>query len=98
MPNVYFTLRHISQWRHIIKSDFMTALIQIHFAWDSMKYCGIIIPFKVFMYCIQYVQFAMCLPDSETALEKLMCSVLSHLPQEGTVVKTADNIYCKANT
>ena len=95
MPNVDSTLRHISQWKYIIKSDLTSAFYQIPLSRDSMKYCGVATPFKGVRV---YVRSAMGMPGSETALEELMCRVLGHLLEEGTVVKIADDLYCGANS
>ena len=95
MPNVDSTLRHISQWKYIIKSDLTSAFNQIPLSRDSMKYCGVATPFKGVRV---YVRSAMGMPGSETVLEELMCRVLGHLLEEGTVVKIADDLYCGANS
>ena len=46
MPDVDSTLRHISQWKYIIKSDLTSAFYQIPLSRDSLKYCDIATPFK----------------------------------------------------
>ena len=73
LPDVDSTLRHIAQWRHIIKTDLTSAFYQIPLAQESMKYCGVATPFKGVRV---YKQSAMGMPGSETALEELMCLVL----------------------
>ena len=45
-----------------------------------------------------YTRSAIRMPGSETALEELMCLVLSNLLQEGVVIKLADDLYCGSNT
>ena len=40
----------------------------------------------------------MGMPGSETALEEMMCRVLGDSLQDGTVVKLADDLYCREHT
>lgn len=68
-----FTLRLIAQWGHIMVSDLTSAFYQIPLAHESMKYCGVATPFRGVRV---YARSAMGIPDSETALEELMCRVL----------------------
>ena len=91
LPDVDSTLRHIAQWKHIVKTDLTSAFYQKPLAQESMKYCGVATPFKGVRV---YKRSAMGMPGSETALEELMCRVLGHLLQEGSVVKIADDLYC----
>ena len=93
LPDVDSSLRHIAQWRHIIKTDLTSAFYQIPLAQES-KYCGVATPFKGVRV---YKRSAMGMPGSETALEELMCLVLGQLLQEGSVVKIADDLYCGDN-
>ena len=95
LPDVDSTLRHIAQWRHIIVTDLTSAFYQILLARESMKYCGVVTPFKGVRV---YARSAMGMPGSETALEEVMCRVLGHLLQEGVVAKIADDLYCGGNT
>lgn len=95
LPDVNSTLRHIAQWKHIIKTDLTSAFYQIPLARESMKYCGVATPFKGVRV---YKRSAMGMPGSETALEELMCRVLGPLLQEGSTVKIADDLYCGGNT
>ena len=72
-------------------SDLTSAFYQIPLAKDSLKYCGVVTPFRgvrVYTHC------AMGMPGSETALEERMCRVLGDLLQEGGVAKLADDLYC----
>ena len=39
-------VRHIAQWKHIVKTDLTDAFYQIPLAQESMKYCGVATPFK----------------------------------------------------
>ena len=95
MPNVDSTLRSIARWKYIIKSDLTSAFYQIPLAKESMKYCGVVSPFKG-VRC--YTRCAMGMPGSETALEELMCRVLGDLVQTGGVAKIADDLYCGGET
>lgn len=95
MPNVDSTLRQIGQWTFIISTDLTKAFYQIPLSRDSLKYCGVVTPFRGVRV---YTRSAMGMPGSETALEELMCRVLGDLLQDGVVAKLADDLYCGANT
>ena len=95
MPDVDSTLLKIACWKYIIVSDLSQAFYQIPLAKNSMKYCGVVTPFKGVRV---YTRCAIGIPGSETALEELMCRVLGDLLQEGCVAKMADDLYCGANT
>ena len=95
MPDVDSTLRQIAQWKYIIATDLTKSFYQIPLSSDSMKYCGVVTPFKGVRV---YVRSAMGMPGSETALEELMCRVLGDLVEEGVVAKIADDLYCGGNT
>ena len=90
MPDVDSTLRKISQWRWIIKTDLTSAFYQIPLTKNSMKYCGVVTPFRGIRV---YTRCAMGMPGSETALEELMCRLLGDLLVEGNVTKLADDLY-----
>lgn len=90
-----FTLRLIAQWGHIMVSDLTSAFYQIPLAHESMKYCGVATPFRGVRV---YARSAMGIPDSETALEELMCRVLGDHLQAGVVAKIADDVYCGDNS
>ena len=94
MPNVDSTLRLVGQWKYIITSDLTSAFYQIPLARESMKYCGVAIPYRGTRV---YVRSAMGMAGSETALEELMCRVLGDL-QAGVIAKLADDLYCGGNT
>ena len=95
MPDVDNTLRSIACWKYIIITDLTKAFYQIPLSASSMKYCGVVTPYKgVRVYC----RSAMGMPGSETALEELMCMVLGDLLQEGAIAKLADDLYCGGNT
>ena len=54
-----------------------------------MKYWGVATPFRGVRV---YSQCAMGMPGSETALEELMCRVLSHLLEEGVVTNITHDL------
>ena len=95
MPAVDSTLRIIAQWRYIIQTDLTIAFYQTPLSKASMKYCGVATPFRGVRV---YTRCAMGMPESETALEELMCRVLGDLFQEGFVANLADDLYCGGNT
>ena len=95
MPDVDSTLLKIACWKYIVVSHLSKAFYQIHFSKDSMKYCGVVTPFKGVRV---YTRCALGIPGSETALEELMCHVLGDLLQEGCVAKIADDLYCGGDT
>ena len=68
MPDVDSTLLKIACWKYIIVSDLSQAFYQIPLAKNSMKYCGVVTPFKGVRV---YTRCAMGIPGSETALEEL---------------------------
>ena len=73
MPNVDGILRQIAQWKYIAVSDLTKSFYQIPLSRESMKYCGVVTPFRGVRVDIRS---AMGMPGSETALEELMCRVL----------------------
>ena len=91
MPDVNTTLRTITPWRYLIKTDLTQAFYQIPLSQSSLKYCGVATPFRGIRV---YTRSAMGMPGSETALEEMMCRVLGDLIQEGCVTKLADDLYC----
>ena len=46
MPDVDSTLRQIAQWEYICVSDLSNAFYLIPLDHDSMKYCGVVTPFR----------------------------------------------------
>ena len=95
MPDVDSTLRTIACWKHIIVSDLTSAFYQIPLSKESMKYCGVVTPFRGVRV---YTRSAMGMPGSETALEELMSRILGDLLQDGIVAKLADDLYCGGNS
>jgi hypothetical protein len=95
MPDVDGTLRNIARWQYIICTDLTSAFYQIVLSRSSMKYCGVVTPFRgvrVYTLC------AMGMPGSEIALEELMCRILGDLVMEGVVAKLADDLYVGGNS
>lgn len=95
MPDVDSTIRQIAQWRYIAITNITQAFYQIPLAKESMKYCGVVTPFRGVRV---YARSAMGMPGSETILEELTCRVLGDLVQEGVVAKLADDLYCGGST
>ena len=62
---------------------------------SALPYCGVATSFKGVRV---YVRSAMGMPGSETALDEVMCRVLGPLLQDGSVAKTADDLYCGGNS
>jgi hypothetical protein len=59
LPDVDSTLRTIARWKYIIVSDLTSAFYQIPLARNSMKYCGVVTPFKgvrVYTRCAMGIQ------------------------------------------
>ena len=95
LPDVESTLRTIGGWKYIIVTDLTKAYFQVPLSRASMKYCGVVTPFKGVRV---YTRCAMGLPGSESALEELMSRVLGDLIQDGRVTKIADDLFCGGAT
>ena len=95
ISDVESVLQRIGQWKVIIKTDLKWAYYQIALAQDSMRYTGVVTPFKG---TYVYKRSVMGLPGSEAALEEVLCRVLGDLVQDGGVVKLSDDLYCGAET
>ncbi len=89
-PSVDETLRRFGGWKYIIKSDLRKAYFQIPLHHDSMKYCAVVTPFKGVRV---YTRAAMGMPGSECALDEILSRLAGDLLQEGSVLRTADDIY-----
>ena len=95
MSNVEDVLRQIGNWKYIIKTDLKSAYYQIPLDTASMKYVGVVTPFRgTFVYC----RSVMGLPGSESALEELLSRILGELILQGDVVKLADDLYCGSDS
>ena len=95
MPSVDSVLRDIAGWKFLIVTDLKHAYFQIPLSTESMKYCGVVTPFKGVRV---YTRAAMGMPGSETCLEELMSRVLGDLIQDGCVAKIADDLYVGGDT
>ena len=95
LPDVESTLRVIGGWKYMIVTDLTKAYFQVPLSRDSLKYCGVVTPYKGVRV---YTRCAMGLPGSESALEELMCRVLGDLIQDGRVAKVADDLFCGGAT
>lgn len=89
------TLRTIIQWKYLIVTYLTSAFYQIRLARESMRYCGIVTPYKGVRV---YTRCAMGMPGSETTVEELICRVLGDHLQAVFVSKLADDLYCEGNT
>ena len=69
IPIIDSTLQQIAQWKFIIVSDLTSAFYQIPLSKPSMRYCGIVTPYRGVRV---YMRTAMGMPGSETALEELV--------------------------
>ncbi len=57
MPDVDSTLRTKARWKYLINTDLTKAIYQIPVAKDSMKFCGVVTPFRgvrVYTRCYGY--------------------------------------------
>ncbi|NRB15972.1 MAG: hypothetical protein HRU29_16410 [Rhizobiales bacterium] len=95
MPNVDETLRQIGQWKFIVKTDLKQAYYQIPLSDSSLKYVGVVTPFRG---TLVYRRAVMGLPGSESSLECLLSRVLGDLIISGSTVKLADDLYCGASS
>ena len=89
MPDVDGTLCKIAQWQYIATTYLSNAFYQIPLSRESMKYCGVVKPFRDVRV---YARSAMSMPGSETVLAELICRVLGDLLEEVVVAKLADDI------
>ena len=94
IPDVDGTLRSIAQWKYIVSTHLICAFYQIPVSRSSLKYCGVVTPFKGVRV---YIRCAMGMPGSETALEEVMCRLLGDLVMEGVVAKLANDLYIDGN-
>ena len=95
MPRMDDVLRDMAAWTYLIKADLLKSFFQIPLAKESMKFCGVVTPYKGVRV---YTRSAMGMPGSETALEELMSRVLGELVYKGAVTKIADDLYCGGRT
>jgi hypothetical protein len=83
-------LQFLAQWKYVIKSDMTSQFHQLPMKKASMKYLGIVTPFKGTRV---YTRAAMGMPGSTEHLDELMFRVLGELIREGVVMKIADDLY-----
>ena len=95
MPTRDSVIENLHNSRYISKLDLTKAYFQIPLDKDSMKYCGVVTPYKGVRV---NVKAAMGIPGSDCALEEIMCRVLGDMIQNGKAVKIADNLYCGSST
>ena len=95
MSNIDETLRLIATWDYIILSDATSAYWQMKLEKESMKFTGVVTPFKGIRV---YGRGAMGMPGTETALEELLYRVLGNQLAEGGVAKVMDDLYIGGST
>ena len=95
MSNIDDALRLIASWNYIILSDATSAYWQMKLEKSSMKYTGIVTPYKGIRV---YGRGAMGMPGTETALEEMMYRVLGDQLASGGVTKVMDDLYCGGST
>ena len=95
LPDVNATLQKIASWKYLIRTDLTEAYFQIPLKRNSMKYCGVVTPYKGIRV---YTTGCMGLPGTEAALEELTCLVLGDLVMLGIVAKIADDLYIGGDT
>ena len=95
MSDVNQVMRSIGNWKFLVKTDLTSAYWQMPLSKESMRYCGVVTPFKGVRV---YSRGAMGMPGTETALEELLSRVLGVLITEGGVVKMSDDLYVGAET
>ena len=83
-------LRFLAQWKYMIKTDMTKQFYQMPMKKSSMKYLGVMTPFKGMRV---YTRAAMGMPGSTEHLDELMYRVLGTLLEEGVVMKLADDLY-----
>ena len=95
MLDINSVLYQIAQWKYLITADLIQAFYQIPLSQKSMKYCGVLTPYRG---ASVYVRSAMGMPGCETALEELMCRILGELLIEDIIVHIDDYLYCGAHS
>lgn len=87
-------LRFLAKWKYVIKTDMTKQFFQMLLRKASMKYCGVITPFKGLRV---YTRAVMGMPGSTEHLDELTFRVLGDLIHEGSVSKIADDLYVGAS-
>ncbi len=88
-------LRFLAKYKYIIKSDMTKQFFQLPMRKNSMKYLGVLTPYKGLRV---YTRAAMGMPGSTEHLDELMSRVLGDLMEKGIVKKIADDLYTGGNT
>ena len=86
-------LRFLAKYKYIIKSDMTKQFFQLPMKKSSIKYLGILTPYKGLRV---YTRAGM--PGSTEHLDELMSRVLGDLMEQGIVKKIADDLYTGGNT
>lgn len=95
MPNTNDVLRQIGKFKYVVKTDLRSAYYLIEMSKGSLKYLGVVTPFRgVYV----YTRCVMGLAGSEGALEELLSKVFGDFIMEGSVLKLADDFYVGADT
>ena len=95
MPTVDDTLRNITSWKFLIKTDLRDSFYQIPLEKSSMKWCGTQTPFRG-LRC--YAVSAQGMPGSSETLDEMLNTILGSLIREGSVAKIADDLYVGSYT
>ena len=88
-------LRRLSAWKFLITADISSAYHQIPLARSSMKYAGIVSPYKGLRI---YKTAAMGMPGSEVALSELTALLFGQMRQDGKLEILMDDLYIGGNT
>ena len=84
MPNVDGVLHDIARWEYIIVTDLRQSFYQIPLEHGSIRFCGVVMPFKG-------TRSTMGMPGSGTCLEELMSRDFGEFIMQGWVI--ADDLY-----
>lgn len=95
LPDVNTTLLKIGSWKYIVRTDLTKSYHQLELKRSSMRYCGVVTPFKGTRV---YTAGVMGLPGTESTLEEMTCYVLGDLVERGIVAKIADDLFIGGNT
>ena len=84
----------LARWKFILKSDMTNQFFQMQLDKDSMRYTGILTPYKGIRI---YTRAAMGMPGSSEHLDELVFRILGDLIHEGIAAKIADDLYVGGN-
>lgn len=88
-------LRFLAQYRYIIKTDMTKQFFQLPMTKSSMKYLGVITPYKGIRV---YTRAAMGMPGSTEHLDELTSRIFGDMVEAGKVIKIADDLYAGADS